>query len=234
MNPKPMVDERRCCGTCGGTCDTGSCVKSCGGCLSWRAILAGALVAIGLSFLLNLFGVGIGLSAFAISDTKTEALALAFGGYIAMVVSVMIAMFVAGWVAGFIAHPKCPSGCHGILYGFLTWCLALILSIFLVSSMGRFMSYQYNALSNANVTNITMTSNDASPLVSANVGKEHTTVAVSDEKAKEMSKSVFLLFLLFFAGALSACFGGYSAVKRCGRICNKFEGNKTEERFPKL
>src|SRR5436190_15732131 len=91
--------------------------------LSWTAVMAGAFVAIGLAFLINLFGIGIGLSAYGSTSTETGAHALAFGGYIAMIFGAMVVMFVAGGVSGMIARPHCATGCHGILYGFLTWCL---------------------------------------------------------------------------------------------------------------
>lgn len=188
-------------------CPRGICSRG----LSWSAIIAGAFVAIGLSFLLNLFDIGIGLSAYSTTTTEKGARALAFGGYIAMVIGVMVAMFVAGWVSGFIAKPKCTSGCHGVLYGFLTWCLALILSFILLGQATQFVSHQYRALSNSNATHLSVTTAASLP-----AGAAKASVEVTDEKAaKALAESIFLVFILFFAGAVSASFGGYVAVKRC-------------------
>lgn len=186
--------------------------------LSWGAVVAGAFVAIGISFLLDLFGLGIGLSAYSTATTENGATALAFGGYVGILLGVMVAMFVAGCVSGFIARPKCTHGCHGVLYGFLAWCLALMLSFVLTTATSQFVSYHYRVLSSSNIHNIMGTSDRTAPAVQAASDRHasNTTVVVNDEKAaKAASKTVFLLFLLFFAGALSACFGGYTAVKRC-------------------
>lgn len=223
MNTKPIIEQEK--------QIHGDCVKSfCFHGLSWTAIIAGAFVAIGLSFLLNLFDIGIGLSAFSTATTEKGAHALAFGGYIAMVIGVMVSMFVAGWVSGFIAKPKCISGCHGILYGFLTWCLALILSFFLVGHATQFINYQYRALSNSNTTHFRAASIDAFPTATYTKNETEatkTTTEINDEKAaKVLAESVFLLFILFFSSALAACFGGYTAVKNC----NKYDYNDEERK----
>lgn len=209
-------------------------VPGCRNYLSWTAIVAGAFVAIGISFLFDLFGMGIGLSAYSVTTTQTGANALAFGGYVAMVLAGMIAMFAGGWVSGYIGRPTCIQGCHGILYGFITWCLALILSFILVAYAADFMTFQYRALTNSNISNFTTTSNTAMPSFSptgrnaagaANTGGgRNTEVNVNDEQAaKETAKTVLMLFLLFFAGALASAFGGYTAVKRC-----RYYDEKTE------
>ena len=61
--------------------------------ISWSAILTGALVGVGLSFLLNLFGVAIGLSAFSMGDHGPASLAI--GGLLGLIASTIIAMYCA-------------------------------------------------------------------------------------------------------------------------------------------
>jgi len=54
--------------------------------ISWTAIFVGAIVAVGLSFLLNLFGIAIGLSAFTLSTDGASVLAV--GGLVGMIIGV--------------------------------------------------------------------------------------------------------------------------------------------------
>ncbi|HVY53836.1 MAG TPA: hypothetical protein VHA13_04890, partial [Gammaproteobacteria bacterium] len=50
--------------------------------LSWTAVIAGALVGIGLSFLLNIFSISIGLTL--IKTSAEGAVSLALGGFIGL------------------------------------------------------------------------------------------------------------------------------------------------------
>src|ERR1700722_7871136 len=93
-------------------------------CLSWKPIFAGALTAIGLSFLLNLFSVAIGLTAYTTSSEGVET--MAFGGLLGTAIGVIAAMFAAGWVSGYLGQRYCVQRHVGCMYGFLTWCVALI------------------------------------------------------------------------------------------------------------
>ena len=106
--------------------------------LSWTAIFAGAFVGVGASFLLNLLCVGIGLSAF--SATEDGATVLAIGGFVGLVISAFISMFAAVWVAGYIGRPLSSNRHLGELYGFITWSVALILTILLASHVGKFVT----------------------------------------------------------------------------------------------
>jgi hypothetical protein len=151
-----------------------------------------------------------------VNTTEATARTFEFTGYIVMVLAVMVAMFFSGWVAGFIGRPAATRYLHGILYGLLSWCLALILSFMLVSDISQFMSYQYRSLTNANVASIAMIS---SPLAENAYNRAETPIRNMIERGQvlrdeNVAKTVFLLFLISFAGLLSACFGGYMAIKR--------------------
>src|SRR5829696_1753638 len=87
-------------------------------CFSWKPIIVGALVAIGLSFLLNLFSAAIGLSAYTADTQGMQNVAI--GGLIATALGIVVAMFVSGWVAGYLGNPFCEKRHLGALYGFLT------------------------------------------------------------------------------------------------------------------
>ena len=102
----------------------------------WGAIFAGALIAIAVSFALNLLGFGIGLSTIN-PTTETHPFAgLGTGAIIWYVVATLIALFTGGYVAGRLAgFPKdTTSGLHGVL----SWALFTLVSLYLLNSaVGR-------------------------------------------------------------------------------------------------
>src|SRR5436305_611289 len=82
--------------------------------ICWTAIFVGALVAVGLGFLLNLFSMAIGLSAVSNSNGT---MAVAIGGFIGLIIGVIVAMVVSGYVAGFLGRLHSQKRNLGILYG---------------------------------------------------------------------------------------------------------------------
>lgn len=182
-------------------------------CVSWTAIIVGAIVGIGLSFLLNLFSVAIGLSVFSIS---TEGLVtLAVGGFIGLLIGGIISMFLSGFTAGYIARPYCSTRNLGLLYGFATWSLALILTVLLTSHVGQYISSYSNFISNP--ATIIITTNESAPAVKASNSVQ--TIAVNAEKATNtFGIGAFIVFCLFFIGAISSCFGA-----ACGISCRERE-----------
>ncbi len=173
--------------------------------ISWSAMFIGALIGLGLGFLLNLFGVAIGLSALTTTAGQTS---IAIGGFLGLVIGAVATMFVAGYTAGYLGRFYTPKQNLGVIYGFGTWTLALVLAA-LVSS--PFTTYL------ASYSNLTAA-------IVATEGQQ----AVGDEAADETAQTTesnqlqnmnispstviwipFLAFLLFFIGALSCCFGAY-------------------------
>ena len=191
-------------------------------CLSWTAIIAGALVAVGLSFLLNLFWVAIGLSAYTPSKTGIETLAI--GEFFGMAIGIMVVMLFSGWVSGYLGRAQCVNRHFGTLYGLTTWCLALVVSAVLVTYFGDFVNKQHNAFINANETVLKMASNAAasknSVEITAHTNTKTDTIQVLNRQDKEqqaantMGKSLLLTFLLFFVGALTCSYGGYVGMKK--------------------
>lgn len=100
--------------------------------ISWGAIFAGGLTALIIVTMLNLLGLGIGLTTI---DPMTEAQPLSglgTGSIIWFVVSNLIALFIGGWVAARMAGY--PAKTDGSLHGFLAWGLFAFISLYLVSS----------------------------------------------------------------------------------------------------
>lgn len=193
-----------------------SCKQTCcSKCMSWGGIFAGALVAIGLSFLLNSFGVAIGLSAFKVS--ADGALVFAIGGCIGIVIGTIVVMFLAGWVAGHLNRTYCYKKCHGALYGFITWCLALIFMVMLAGNTTEFISTSIKSMTNNHPEIVELVSTDISEVKGGNAKEKADKIINQEIKADEktmqtLSLVVFLTFGLFLLGALASAFGGYCGV----------------------
>lgn len=194
------------------------CVK----CVSWTAIFIGALVAVGLSFLLDVFGVAIGLSAF--TTNKEGMVTLAVGGYIGMVLSVIIAMFVAGWTTGYLGRSHCSNRNLGALYGFAMWCVAFIVTVLLVTQVNQFVSITHYSLYGTNVASVNLGLPQVAAPLYANKHADDSTysthVTPSTEKTtNQLGQALLLLFVLFFIGALSSCIGAYAGLRSCCCSC---------------
>jgi len=183
------------------------CKHYCGiKCISWSPIVIGAFVAIGLSFLLNLFSTAVGLSIYKVSPEGISKLAV--GGMLGFAIGIIASMFFAGWVSGYLGRKHCDKKCCGALYGFTTWCLALILTILLALPFSRFVTIYTNYLSNTAVaTTISSTTS---------ISKASATVTIPNEEALgDLSKGAFVLFIMFFLGALASSCGGHVGVSAC-------------------
>jgi MFS family permease len=183
------------------------CKRVCGiKCISWSSIIAGAFVAIGLSFLLNLFSAAIGLSIYKISPEGVNKLAA--GGMLGFAIGIIASMFFAGWIAGYFGRSHCSKKCCGALYGLTTWCVALIIMIMLALPFSRFITGYTNYLSNkAVVTTIEP--------IESNTTKKASITVQSEATLDDLSKGAFVLFLMFFLGALASTCGGHAGVSAC-------------------
>jgi hypothetical protein len=151
-----------------------------GGKVRWGGVVAGALVAVGLSFLFHLLTIGIGFT----------------GMLIWSLVGSFVIFFFSGSIAGRAASAHCERCCGGIVPGFLVWCLALLISIAMMTQIAE----AVNALVKAQPV-ITIVAETAGHAVEAAV---HQTGILS-----------LSTFALFVAGALGAALGGCCGAKRC-------------------
>lgn len=191
--------------------------------ISWTAIFVGAVTAIGLSFLLYIFGMAIGLSAVTVNETGGTVLAI--GGLIGVVIGSVASMMAAGYAAGYLGRFYSPQRNLGIVYGFTTWSVALILSALVLTHVGSYASWyghamigsdavlQVNSSSTAPAVNVKQTTVPDTSTQAANDTKKVTNVAVAPET---LAWSAGIMFFLFFLGALSCCIGA------CwGMTCNR-------------
>jgi len=166
---------------------------------SWSAILAGAFVATGLGFLLNLFGIAIGLSM--IRNTPDGINALAAGGYAGLLIGTVASMFTAGFTAGFLGALSQTKRNLGVLYGFTAWCAGLILAAVLTSYITQYVS-AYADLVTGHAAITAMDNGIA-----------------AQKSAAHPAAGMFLIFLLFFTGAVSGCFGGHYGAEYKEKYC---------------
>ncbi len=100
--------------------------------ISWGAILAGTLTALALMFLLNILGLGIGLTSI---DPLTESdpfEGIGTGTAIWWILSNVASLFVGGLVAARMSGYT--SNVDGALHGFLVWALYLIIGLWMLTS----------------------------------------------------------------------------------------------------
>lgn len=169
---------------------------------SWTAVIAGALVAIGLGILFNVFGLAIGLSATNLSDTGQTTLAI--GGFIGLLITIIVSMLAAGYTTGFLSRHSNALPKFGILYGFSTWVMFIILAAILTTPVSNYLSVQYKLTPSTNITK-SITERVQTEVVSANSVKESDTVI--SESAKNAAWTTFLIFIMLFFSALSTCLG---------------------------
>lgn len=192
-------------------------------CMPWGGILTGALVAVGLSFLLSIFGAAIGLSAFRTSPEGVTSLAI--GGYIGMLIGTIAVMFLAGWVAGFLGRTHCFHRNLGALYGFTAWCLSLLIMVVIAMQTIQFISVNLYSITNRKVTTARLYNDAAAhmanePRTANSTNNDLDRTNPNDAEAtKLLARSLFLTFTLFFIGAISSALGGYCGVKPCEEYC---------------
>ncbi|MDZ4262123.1 MAG: hypothetical protein U1B30_07315 [Pseudomonadota bacterium] len=175
----------------------------------WTAVLSGALVAIGLSFLFNLFFVATSLSAFTLNPTGATVLVI--GGAIGLFIAVIVSMLISGYVAGYLGRHFTPQRNLGILYGFLTWTLALVLSAWMVGSFAHYTKIYSHSIG-TNSYRVYQTKNESINVQNA-PDRKTDDIKVSKE---DLASGAFLIFALFFVGAAATCVGA-----TCGMNCRR-------------
>ena len=101
--------------------------------ISWGAVIAGMVIAIGVQMVLSLLGAGIGLSTLdPLRYSSPDASTFGIGAGIWWAVSSIISLFVGGWVAAHLAGS--PEKADAVLHGLLTWGVATIVTAYLLAS----------------------------------------------------------------------------------------------------
>ncbi|BCA94417.1 hypothetical protein TUM19329_07780 [Legionella antarctica] len=184
--------------------------------ICWSAIFAGTFVGLGLAFLLHLYGVAISLSAF--SSSPDGASVIAIGGFLGMLLGVIASMATAGFVAGYLGRFHYHHIKGGIIFGFITWSLILVMSAIMAGPVMHYVSLNTNYVSGSALTDtskVKVTKEATSPRIQNNKNADSQAVEVTPT---ELAWSGWVIFALFFVGALSSCIGAC-----CGMQCKREE-----------
>src|SRR5215475_3606826 len=95
--------------------------------IQWSTIIAGAVAAIAVGFLLNVLGLAIGASAFNPYEINSQDETISIGGGL----YVIFAQYVAFQIGGYIATrgARFPDHFGGLLNGFMVWALAVFIAV---------------------------------------------------------------------------------------------------------
>jgi len=100
--------------------------------LRWSAVFGGATVAVALWVLLQVLGMGAGLTALDLDDAGSVR-NVGIGTSVWTLIAPLISLFVGGIVAGRLATSR--DGRNGAMHGFLVWALASIAGLLATVSM---------------------------------------------------------------------------------------------------
>lgn len=101
--------------------------------VSWKAVLAGAAIAVAVGAMLNLLGMALGAAAIDPYElTRGEAEGFTVGAGIWIAIANAIALFVGGFVASRAA--KHSDHHKGLLNGLTVWAIAFLLAILIAAS----------------------------------------------------------------------------------------------------
>ncbi|MCS5711290.1 hypothetical protein [Candidatus Berkiella aquae] len=217
--------------------------------INWSAVISGAMIAFGLTFLFNLLTLGIGLTIISTSEQGVRD--LAFNGFIWSLIGGVIILFIAGWKTGKLIklHPSdiaycheklnanlaqasapmevCKTKCcyHGMTHGFLAWALYLIISLvftFLLSHATAVSSL------NSSFLNIPLGIPQAvaETANTAKVQQKATAeVPISPKTAEKAGIEIIGIFLIFTLGAAASSIGCHLGLL-CHRKCVTANLNK--------
>lgn len=178
--------------------------------ITWNAIFVGAIIGVGLTFLLNLFGLSIGLTAYTLNEEGS--IVLMVGGFVGIMIGIIASMMAAGYTAGYLGHFFCPQRNLSIVYGFTTWSVALLFCAVVTSQMSNYITSYSNAISHS----IFVVSHDEQNEAATLEVKTKTTNTADHKKSIKVTAAsstlaglAFSVFTLFFIGAISSCIGAY-------------------------
>ncbi len=188
--------------------------------VSWGAIFAGAFVGISLQILFTALGLGIGLGVVQPSaGSSAVSSGLGIGAAIWWIVTGIISLFVGGWAAGRLAGTT--RRLDGGLHGLVTWGLATVFSVYLLTSaVGGMLGGAWSTMSNQIASRgqqVTSQIQGAISDLQQQAQNPDNQQAAKENAAKATSKASgasFGLFVMLLLGAGAAYFGGASATPR--------------------
>lgn len=200
--------------------------------ISWTAVLAGAFVGIGLGFLLNLFQLAINLNVFTM--TSAGARTIAIGGLLGLIIATVVSSGVAGMTAGYLGRTSVFDRHLGVLHGFLAWTFSLLIGAIIAGHVAGYVvgftnnithatvaaTQNNHAMMSRNIMNASSTwantpANENANAAGNNGNGGNNTMINNPADTGSFAISTFIIFALFFIGALSACVGGSYGMHCC-------------------
>lgn len=102
--------------------------------ISWPTVIAGAIAAIAIGFLLEVLGLALGASIFNPYQTAVHTESITVMGGLYMVFAQFVALQAGGYIASRSA--RYPDHFGGALNGFMVWSLAIVAAILIASFAG--------------------------------------------------------------------------------------------------
>ena len=135
--------------------------------ISWSAIFGGVILVVAVQLLLSMLGAGIGLGTVNTNaGTTPDASTLGVGAGVWWVVSSFLALAFGGYVSAWLAGIEIRW--DGILHGLITWGIATLLTIYLLTSVvGGVVGGGFSALGSAASTAGSGLKDAAQPLAQA-------------------------------------------------------------------
>lgn len=185
---------------------------------SWGAIFAGAAIVMAVQFLLGVLGVAIGLVALGISPEEGTAKGVGIGAAIWWIIAASISLFAGGWVAGRLSGMF--HRLEGVLHGAVTWAVATLLSVILVTSaMGAVIGGAWSVLSTGATTAAqTKPQTDVQlpttqQVQSAAEQAQNAAGEVAKKAAGPSAAAAWGIFFMMLLGLGAAALGGAAGVK---------------------
>lgn len=101
--------------------------------ISWGAVIAGAIIGLVVQLILNLVGLGIGLSTVdAVAGDSPSAASISMGAGLWWVISGIVAAAIGGYLAGRLSGK--PSQSTTAYHGLISWAVSVLVIVYLVSS----------------------------------------------------------------------------------------------------
>ena len=135
--------------------------------IAWGALFGGVIIAVAVQLLLSLLGAGIGLGTVNVNaGTTPSASGLGIGAGLWWIISSCVALFVGGYASAWMAGIS--TRFDGILHGLVTWGMATLLTIYLLSSaVGSVVGGGFSALGSVTSAAGSGVSSAAKPLAQA-------------------------------------------------------------------
>ena len=135
--------------------------------IAWGALFGGVIIAVAVQLLLSLLGAGIGLGTVNVNaGTTPSASGFGLGAGLWWVISSCVALFIGGYTSAWMAGIAVRF--DGILHGLVTWGMATLLTVYLLSSaVGSIVGGGFSALGSVTSAAGTGISSAAKPIAQA-------------------------------------------------------------------